>query len=110
MDWFYTGTAATNTRSLEKDREVVVFSMFALYTSKKRNAREDLHPRVITIPFLQDRLHDSLSKHQSSSKNKMDLLGIEPRTFPTFAAFSSLRCKQMLRENYTTKPQALDNE
>ena len=34
---------------------------------------------------------------------KLDLLGIEPRTFPTLDVSGEDR---MLRENYTTKPQA----
>lgn len=35
-------------------------------------------------------------KDAPKKQNELDLLGIEPRTFP------------MLRENYTTKPQALE--
>ena len=34
---------------------------------------------------------------------KLDLLGIEPRTFPTLDVSKE---DKMLRENYTTKPQA----
>jgi hypothetical protein len=57
-------------------------------------------------PGAQPQPQHTIARYEAQDEaKKVDLLGIEPRTFPMLVIESERL--QMLRENYTTKPQAL---